>query len=440
MASNVTRAVVAVVLMLVAVAPAHAQDPSPPVGIDSLCGPDALTATTAQQTLPADQAAALDDVLRKLVTMPEDSLSLVLPNPPSAGAGIFVETPQGRYFRTIGVADVQTCAPLRPQMPFAIGSNTKMMTAAIIYQLQEEGLLSTADHVSVYLPEEIAQFPRSANATIAQLLSHTAGLPDYFSKDSPDFLVEAFNDPESGLLEKAFTPQGLIASAARNQDDPGMPTFAPGEAGQWSYSNTGFIMLGLLIEKVTGKSYGEVLTTRILEPLDLTHTVLVPDVAPTSLGLPSSYSESPFTRDTSGWNYSQAWSAGAVISTAEDLATFVQALYSGRLFRSPKTLIQMQARAAPCYQLESDAWYNAHGSKYSDGFWGHAGATLGFVSDPGYNPETETTIVVWQNVATGHGSFGVLHAGHALGLTRSWDDVLQEILGNQTETAPGCAR
>lgn len=146
MAPRVPRALAVVVALLpAAFAPASAQEPPPPVGIDSLCGPDVLTATTADQTLPAEQAAALDSLLRSLVTMPEDSLSHLLPNPPSAGAGIFVETPQGRYFRTIGVADVHTCAPLRPQMPFAIGSNTKMMTAAIIYQLQEEGLLTTGN-------------------------------------------------------------------------------------------------------------------------------------------------------------------------------------------------------------------------------------------------------------------------------------------------------
>src|SRR5262249_41375540 len=157
-----------------------------------------------------------------------------------------------------------------------------------------------------------------------------------FSGENPEFLDALYEDPEAGALERAFTPQELIASGAQIQDDPGMPAFAPGEVGQRTYSNTGYIMLGLLIEKVTGKSYEEVLATRIFEPLGLTHTVLVTGVAPTNLGLPSSYSRSPFTRDTSGWNYSQGWSAGAVVSTAEDLAAFVKALFSGQLFRSPK--------------------------------------------------------------------------------------------------------
>jgi D-alanyl-D-alanine carboxypeptidase len=410
------------------VAPAHAQDEALPVGIDSFCGADALRMITAQQTLPADQAVALDDVLRKLVTMPEDSLSALMPNPPSAGAGILVDTPHGRYLRTVGVADVHTCAPLQPHMPLAIGSNTKMMTVAIIYQLQEEGLLSTEDQVSVYLPEEIARFPRSVGASIAQVLSMTAGLPDYFSSSTPNGLGTLEAEPESPFLGRAVTPQELIAWAARIQDDPDVPQFAPGEPGQWRYSNTGYIMLGLIIEKVTGQSYSDALTTRIFEPLGLSHTVLVTDVAPAGLELPSSYQASPFIYDTSGWNYSQGWAAGAVVSTAEDLATFVKALYSGRLFQSPMTLNQMQERAAPGYEIETDHYYYAHGSRNKHGFWGHGGQTLGFVSDPGYDPETDTTIVVWQNVAVGHGSFGVFHAGHALGLTPSWDDVLQEVL------------
>ncbi len=110
---------------------------------------------TAEVTLAADQATALDAVLRAFVTVVEDPdlLANFEGAQPAPGAVLSVETPDGRYFRSIGVADVESCAPLEPTSPFAIGSHTKMFIAAVMYELQEEGA-STSDLVRDYLPDD----------------------------------------------------------------------------------------------------------------------------------------------------------------------------------------------------------------------------------------------------------------------------------------------
>jgi D-alanyl-D-alanine carboxypeptidase len=415
------------------------QDAEPAaIGIDALCGQGALTLSSADVTLDAEQAEALDDVLRGLVTAPADSLaslSAFVPEPPAPGAVVFVETPEGRYFRSIGVADVESCEPLDPTQPFAIGSHDKMFVAAVIYQLQEEGLLSTSDPVSLYLPDEIGLFPRSKDATIDHLLTHTAGLADYESSSNPDSLGARMYTGDPAALGLAVTAQELIAMTAELQDDPDQPTFSPGEPGgsDWSYANIGFDMLGLIIEEVTGQPWGEAVRERVLEPLGMDQTVLVEGVAPAELGLPSSYLRSPFDIETSGWNYSQAGAAGDAVSTAEDLATCVEAYYSGELFDDPQTLDAVLVPAAPGYSDFSDDFTYLHGGFYKHGFLGHGGGTPGFTSDAGYDPDLDTTIVVWANASESHAGEGVIHVGHALGLTPSMDETAQEIIQRSLE-------
>lgn len=404
----------------------YAQD-AESVGIDTICGASALT-ITANDQLPEDAGTqALDLVLHQFVQMPSDAvplLSLTSIKPPAPGAVIFVDSPGNRYFRSIGVTDVESCSPVDPTIPFPIGSNTKMFTAAVIYQLHEEGLLSTSDLVSQYLPEEIALWEGADAITIDMLLGHTSGLPDYLNSQDPNSVGMGIMNAVPGVLERAFTPEELVANAA-----PSPMLFEPGAAGQWAYSNTGYIMLGQIIEQVTGKSYVEAVTERIIQPLGLEHTVILNDVAPADLGLASQYLTSPFTRNTSGWNYSQAWSAGSGISTPEDMAIFLRAYYTGALYQQPETLEAMMTRAAPGYALESDNFYYMHGGYYKAGFLGHGGQTLGTESDVGYYPELDLVVVTWANSSEAGTSRGIYHIGHALGLTPTWDEALAEITG-----------
>ncbi len=423
--------------MLLTLSGVDAQEDTSPVDVLSLCGDAALKLTSVESTLPDDQVAALDELLKEFL-IPPAAVSFLSPSPPAPGAALLVETPEGRYFRAIGVADVKTCVPLDPLSHFGIGSNTKMMTAAVIYQLQEEGKLSTNDLISKYLPDEIALFPRAKAATIDMLLTHTAGLPDYLNSKNPVSIGAHDEDPTSGELGMAFTPQELIANAAEVENDDDQPQFSAGEPGNWQYSNTGYIMLGLIIEQVTGQTYDEAITERIIKPLGLKNTFPLEGKVQPDDGLPSQYVKSPFTYESSGWDGSQAWSAGNVISTSEDMAVFLRALFSGDLYQQPDTLKAMLTRAAPGYAQETDDFYYMHGSYYQAGFYGHGGQTLGMESDVGYNPELGITLVLWTNSAYNAAGAGVFHVGHALGLTPTFDEVVCQFPAIAKFSPPQC--
>jgi len=418
-----------------------AQDQPVPVGIDALCGDVALEPTTVEATLDPERTAALDAILRGFVTVPED-MEMVLAlgaEAPAPGSVMFVETPDGRYFRSIGVADVESCEPLDPKSHFAIGSHTKMFVAAVIYQLQEEGLLSTADLVSDYLPDEIGLFPRSADATIDHLLTHTAGLADWEASADPGALGSRIYSGDPEALGMAMTPSELISMTAELQDDPDQPQFGPGEPASWHYANIGFNMLGLIIEEVTGLPWTEAVGERVLEPLGMDETVLLDGVAPDELGLPTGYLSSPFEMDADGWDYSQGGAAGNGVSTAEDMATFVQAYYSGQLFDDPATLDAVLEPAAPGYLGFLDEFEYLHAGFEKSGFLGHGGAIPGFISDAAYDPERDTTIVTWANTYSRDyappAGEGVLAVGKALGLTPSFGEVLQALFQKQIEAA-----
>ncbi|WP_370633223.1 serine hydrolase domain-containing protein [Roseibaca sp. Y0-43] len=171
----------------------------------------------------------------------------------------------------------------------------------------------------------------------------------------------------------------------------------PGAEGAWSYSNTGYVLMGQIIERITGKPLESVFEERIFGPLGMSHTFFWSDVPRPHFGLPRSYFAPPFEIDATGWNMSQGWAAGAVISTAHDMTLFVSALLEGRLFRDRSTFDVMQetvptgSPVIPRYGLGL--------IEINPGLWGHGGQTLGFLSDTAYFPGENIAIVAWANSA-----------------------------------------
>jgi len=350
-----------------------------------LCGEKALVVNKIEDTLDPKVSAMLDEGLVSLVQGGTR---------PGPGAMMLIITPQGRYFKSTGVADVTTCKPLPADSPFQIGSNTKMMTSAMIFQLQEEGVLSTTDLLSKWLPELAAQLPNGDKITIDMMLTHTSGLHDYFDVPTKDGTTIEDGAKDKAMLTRRFTPEELVQVVA----DSGLSYFEPGAEGQWQYSNTGYILLGLIIEKATGKSYEENLRTRIFEPLGLKQTYLQTG-QPEAGALPQGYYKSPFDFTTGEWNASQGWSAGAVVSTPEEFAVFLKALFTGKLFKEPATLKLMQEHTAAGLDALGPGTIYAHGMLDNHGVLGHGGQTLGFQSDGGYIPDKDVTIVMWSNAA-----------------------------------------
>jgi D-alanyl-D-alanine carboxypeptidase len=349
------------------------------------CGDKVLEPTSLSDTVDQNLSGELDKVLAGFLTA--DSMA-------APGVSMLVITPNGQYFKAVGVSDAAACTRLMPDSAYQIGSNTKMMTAAIIYQLQEKGRLSTSDKISKYLPELAAKLVNGKEITIEMLLTHTSGLADYFDVNTGDGGIAAGVNTKS-ILIRGYRPEELIQLVASS----GKADFKPGQAGKWKYSNTGYILLGLIIENVTKKSYEENLKSRIFKPLGLKKTYLQIG-QPQNGAIPQAYYQPPFSFTTSEWNASQGWSAGAVVSTSQEFAVFLKALFTGKLFKNKATLGLMLANPPASVGALGEGTVYGHGMLNNNGVLGHGGQTLGFQSDGGYIPNKDMTIVMWANSAT----------------------------------------
>ncbi|MEV4171035.1 serine hydrolase domain-containing protein [Nonomuraea sp. NPDC049709] len=241
--------------------------------------------------------------------------------------GILADVRDGResWFGTAGVADLETGRERRPQDRFRIGSLTKAFTATVVLQLAADGALSLDDTVERWLPGAI---PNGGEIAIRRLLNQTSGIFNYTMDEK---IMGQYVGP--AVLERRFDrmrPEELVKIAVSHA-----PAFAPG-AG-WGYSNTNFVLAGLIIERVAGRTYAEEVERRIARPLDLAGTYVPGD--DTELRGPHSrhYSKLLLTEpdaeihDVTELNASGAWAAGGMVSTADDLHRFLGALLGGRL-------------------------------------------------------------------------------------------------------------
>jgi CubicO group peptidase (beta-lactamase class C family) len=156
--------------------------------------------------------------------------------------------------RGYGKRSLAAAAPVTAETRFAIGSVSKQLTAAGVLLLQEDGKLSVRDPVAKYLPDLTA----ARDVTLYDLLTHVSGYPDYYPLDFVDRRMQAATTPDEILRRYAMGPVD----------------FAPG--ARWSYSNTNYVILGRIVEKVSGEPLDRFLTRRILEPLGMTHTSFGP--------------------------------------------------------------------------------------------------------------------------------------------------------------------
>ena len=214
--------------------------------------------------------------------------------PPGAKSVIVFVSAAGKEY----VATAGTRRPKADQR-FRIGSVTKTFTATIVLQLVQEGTLRLDSTLEEHLPGVV---PRGGEITIRHLLGHRSGLANV--TDYPGWLNQAERSPST-------SPINTLRFAASKP-----LAFKPGS--QERYSNTNYIALGLVIEKVTGRSYAEELEQRVLDPLGLSRTEL-----PTTRRLAD--------LDDAGYNPNLPWAAGAIVSNAHDLSRFYSALLSGRI-------------------------------------------------------------------------------------------------------------
>ena len=367
-----------------------------------------LLAGCAKPSTPTTGTAdspALKPIRREALQTVVDATARELMLP---GAMVLLRTPQDEFAVAYGTTQLGHATTPSADTHFRIASNTKTMTAAVILQLAQEGKLQLDDPVSKYVPG----VPDGDRITVAELLEMRSGLYNYL--ESPALSASADRDPT-----RAWKPEELLAIAFAHP-----PNFPPGTA--FEYNNTNYALLGLIAERVDSKPLARAMQDRLFGPLGLKQTELPARTVnrilePYSHGyLYGSSSvaftgEPPYTpqqiaaaragtllpNDYTDLNHSFAAAAGGAISTAGDLATWIQALVSGRVLDA-----DYQRRWLDSLRPEDPA--RPEGQKYGYGIswlhWGpnaiyfHGGETAGFNSFMGHDPANGVTLVIWTNL------------------------------------------
>ncbi|MGW7255653.1 serine hydrolase domain-containing protein [Streptomyces sp. NPDC054834] len=297
----------------------------------------ALSATLAGPALAAAPAAGATDrstghsATRKAV---DAAVEAGVP-----GVTLTAKDAHGTWSTTAGTGNLRTGAPRSADDRYRVGSITKTFVSTVLLQLEAEGRLSLDDKVEKWLPGVVYGNGHDGRAiTVRQLLNHTSGIFNYTADEDfgrTYFLKDGFFKHRYDTL----TARQLVAIAMRHK-----PDFAPGTS--WKYSNTNYVLAGMVIKSVTGHSYAQEITHRIIDPLKLTGTsvpgtrVTVPHPSSHAYGKLAQTATGP-TYDVTRLNPSIASSAGEIISDSADLTRFYRALLRGNLLL-PRQLKEMK--------------------------------------------------------------------------------------------------
>ncbi|RZS37799.1 D-alanyl-D-alanine carboxypeptidase [Herbihabitans rhizosphaerae] len=294
----------------------------------------------------------------------------------AAGVQVRLHDARGDWVGSAGVRELGGHRPPSTKGRFRAASITKTFVATVILQLVGERRIELDAPVDGYLPE----FGLDERITVRMLLQHTSGLFNYTGEINPDGSFEPGIPVSAGreLVEnrfREFTPEELVGVSLSKP-----PRFEPG--ARWSYSNTNYVLAGLLIEKITGTPYAEQVEHRVLWPLGL-HETRVPGkrvgiAGPHARGY-FTYTEAGVRRtaDITELSPTAGWAAGEMISTTRDLDRFVSALLAGKLL--PPPLLEEMLRTVP-----SDTGGYGLGVRRVDlgcgSVFGHTGGILGYDS------------------------------------------------------------
>jgi CubicO group peptidase (beta-lactamase class C family) len=279
-----------------------------------------------------------------------------------------------------GLANIELAAPARADTVYHIDSITKFLTAAAVLKEVEEGRLGLDDDIARFVPGFSTP---DRPVRIRHLLSHTSGLPSYTSQPGAD---------ERERLD--LGPEQILASVR------GLPAhFAPGEG--WRYCNTGFYLLGMVLEKVTGQAYAAYMRARLFEPLGMADT-RYGDVRPIVRSRAAGYEvEGGQLVNGPLMSWRPPFSGGAVVSTAPDLLKWVHALAHGRILK----LESVRAMWSPSRLADGTAIDYGLGTRIGNvsghRMVGHTGNGGGFRNVLLFFPEDDVTVAVLSNTDAG---------------------------------------
>jgi len=281
------------------------------------------------------------------------------------------------YEKGYGYADVENKIPVNINTKFRIGSITKQFTAAAILKLQENGMLSVNDPLSKFIPD----FPRGDEVKIHHLLTHTSGIHSYTS--DPDFI---------NRVTVEVKPEELVEQIKKYSYE-----FNPGD--KWNYNNSGYFILGYLIEKVSGMSYNKFLQENLFDPAGMKNTgVHTSSAKLDNEALGYAYQNDSVSKALN-WDMSRAGGAGSLYSTVEDLFKWNEALFNGKILKKES----LDPAFTPVTTKDSSKNVYGYGWLLTEirGLKqiGHNGGLHGFNSDLTRFPDQNFTVAVLLNCA-----------------------------------------
>jgi D-alanyl-D-alanine carboxypeptidase len=303
------------------------------------------------------------------------------------GAILLVRTPGREFVGSVGDADLKNHLPMRADHAFQIGSVTKSFVGVVAAQMHAEGKLNLDAIITNSLPPDITKhFPNVEKITLRQMLEHTAGLYD------------AGLNPRR-VIDRAFVDRRGEYSALRELkyafDKP--PSFAPGEG--WSYSNTGYLLAGLMIDRAAGQHHSAEVRRRVLVPLRLTNTwynLLEQPRGDMARGYEDFFNW--WRADTTSWTPAIGGSAG-LSSTVFDLATFIRAVARDAGFLNAATRRELFGGWSEEKKRYFLGLQRMRPRKDAPWFIGHSGGTPGYHCFAFHQPERDITIVFFGSSA-----------------------------------------
>ncbi|WP_128980009.1 serine hydrolase domain-containing protein [Streptomyces roseicoloratus] len=283
---------------------------------------------------------------------------------------------KGCYVRATGVADKTTGRPMFTDTYVRIGSETKTFTVTALLELVDDGKVKLDDPIDRY----VRGVPNGDRITLRHLAEMRSGLFPYTS--DPDFIHDLLSEPK-----RAFTPWEVLSYGYRHAN-----TFEPGAT--FEYCNSNLVLLGLVVEKVTGRRLADVLHDRVVRPAGLRHSFL-PKGAEFPEPHAHGYTDQTLTgavADATDWNPSWAWAAGGMISTLEDLRRWAPVLAEGKLL-SPAT----QAQRLKTLPTGFPGTSYGLGILETNGWIGHNGSLPGYETVTVHLPAQKATLVLILN-------------------------------------------
>ncbi|WP_030993221.1 serine hydrolase domain-containing protein [Streptomyces sp. NRRL S-1813] len=352
-------------------------------------GPALASAPRAAATTPAYSAPDAQALTAAIAGLPDASATAAL---------VRISGSDGRWRGSSGVHDLTSGRPADPDARFRAGSVTKVFTAATVLQLAAEKKVDLDRPVRGYLPDLIpAAYEK---VTVRQLLNHTSGLP------SPDFPGTTVEEWYANRFH-VFSPREMVADATAKKR-----LFPAGT--QQNYTNIGYTVAGLLIERVSGHRYESEVTRRILHPLAL-HGTSFPGTDPRIHG-PHNHGYQRMTlddgstglRDVSVWGTTDGWAAGDLVSTAADLERFTKALFSGRVVRGPllEEMFTLPDDSVRDHSTGRPAAFSVGLTSWQLGgrqVWGKSGGRWGYNSGIGSTRDLSRTLVYSVNSTNAKG-------------------------------------